>query len=117
MIADMSYRDINRGPELNQAYEARQAWLKKTAAQKQAAYKTVAKSKTERVKPEKVPAYVQPFLLDKQNIWYETRGLSAAQTGAGSAVSAIARTIAGNRIVYVAPAGAADTIMALRDLW
>lgn len=107
----MSYRDINRGPQLNKEYEAYQAWLKKTAEQKQTAYKAVAKPKTDRVRPGKVDAYVRPFLLAKDNVFYRCRGLAETQTGAGAELGAIARTLAGTRIVYVSPNAPADTVI------
>lgn len=105
------FSDINRGPELNKAYEAMQTWRKKTADQKSAAYKTVAKAQTDRVKAERVPAYVRPFLLSADNVYYECRGLASAQAGAGANVAATARGILGTRILYEAPSGATDTII------
>jgi hypothetical protein len=105
------YTDIQRGPELNKAYEEYQDWLKKTADQKATAYKGVAKAKTDRVKPEKIPAYLKPFNLTNENIFYETRGLREAQTGAGANVAGTARTLAGTRIVYASPTGATDVVI------
>lgn len=108
------YGDINRGPELNLAYQERQAWLAKSADQKQTAYKSVAKPRTDRVKPEKVPAYVRPFNVTKEGIYYEARGLAAVQAGAGSNVAGVARTIVGTRLVYDAPGAATDTIIPIK---
>jgi hypothetical protein len=105
------YGDINRGPELNKAYIERQEWLQKTADQKQTAFKAVSKARTDRVKPERVPAYVRPFNQTRAGIYYECRGLSPTQTGAGSNVAGTARTIVGARIEYEAPSGATDTVI------
>jgi hypothetical protein len=108
------YNDINRGPELNKAYIERQEWLQKTADQKQAAFKSVAKPRTDRVKPERIPAYVRPFNQTRDGIFYECRGLSPTQTGAGSNVAGTARTIVGARIEYDAPSGATDTVIDIK---
>jgi hypothetical protein len=105
------YGDINRGPELNKAYIERQEWLQKTADQKQAEYRRVSKPRTDRVKPERVPAYVRPFNVTREGIYYEARGLSPTQTGAGSNVAGVARTIVDRRLIYDAPTAATDTII------
>jgi hypothetical protein len=105
------YGDINRGPELNKAYLERQTWLQKSAEQKQTAYKSVAKPRTDRVKPERVPGYIRPFNLTKEGVFYEARGLAAAQTGAGSTLAGTARSIIEPRLLYDAPTGATDTII------
>lgn len=108
------YGDINRGPELNKAYLERQTWLQKSADQKQAAYKLVAKPRTARVVPERVPAYIRPFNLAKNGIFYETRGLATTQTGAGSTLGNTAKTIVGPRVLYDPPTGDTDTIIDIR---
>lgn len=105
------YNDINRGPELKKAYDERQAWLQKSADQKATAYKSVAKPRTDRVRPERIIAYVRPFNITKEGVYYEARGLSATQVGAGATIAGTARTLVGTRVVYDAPAGPADTII------
>lgn len=105
------YNDINRGPELKKAYDERQAWLQKSADQKSTAYKSVAKPRTDRVKPERVIGYIAPFNVTKAGVYYEARVLAAAQTGAGATIAGTARTIAGTRVLYDAPTGPADTII------
>lgn len=108
------YNDINRGPELKKAYDARQAWLQKSADQKATDYKSVAKPRTDRVKPERVIGYIRPFNLTKDGVYYEARVLAAAQVGAGATIAGTARTLAGARVVYDAPTGATDTIINVR---
>jgi hypothetical protein len=58
------YTDISRGPELQDAYEKYQLWLKKSRKEKVAAYKLVAKSPADRVNPERVEGYILPFESD-----------------------------------------------------
>jgi hypothetical protein len=104
--------DISRGPQLAAEYAVYQAWLKKTAEQKQVAYRAVAKPKTARVKSAKVPIYVVPFNLGKDGISYETKGLSKTQSGAGSDIAGVARDIIGTgRFDETAPTGTDISIL------
>ena len=98
------FTDISRGPELAKAYDAYQAWLKKTRAQKQAAYRAVAKPKASRVRPERVDAYVLPFNSNVAGVYYMVRALSATQTGAGSdVIGTVRKLVDGARILEELP--------------
>lgn len=97
------YSDINRGPELNEAYESYQTWLKKSRAQKQTAYKSVAKPVADRVKTERVPGYILPFNSDNDKVYIETRIIAATQQGAGSNVANAVRGLATSRVASDLP--------------
>lgn len=105
------FADINRGPELQDAYNKLDDWRKLTRAQKKATYAAVAKPATERVKTERVIAYVRPFGTARDDIYYETTVPAAAQTGEGGALATLLRALASGRFVEIAPAGATDTII------
>jgi hypothetical protein len=97
------YSDINRGPELQDAYEKYQEWLKKSRAAKKAAYKTVAKPAADRVKVERIVGYVLPFNSDNDKVYLETRIISDTQTGAGSDVAGTVRELVDDRALKVLP--------------
>jgi hypothetical protein len=103
--------DISRGPELYKAYQAEQAWREKSREQKRTAYKAVAKPKTDRVKTERVIAYVAPFNTTRAGIYFQTRGIATAQTGAGAALAGTLRGVVAARVLYDPPTGATDTIL------
>lgn len=104
-------RDIARGPELYKAYQAEQAWREKTREQKQTAYRSVAKPKTDRVKTGRVPAYVSPFNTTRAGIYFRTRGIATAQSGTGAALAGTLKAILGARVLYDPPTTATDTIL------
>jgi hypothetical protein len=94
----MGYTDLNRGPQLAKEYDNYQKWLRKTADEKQAAYKAVAKPANERVKPERMPGYILPFNFNKPGIYFETNKLlRPTQTGRGGALAGIIRKIVGDK--------------------
>lgn len=97
------YSDINRGPELQDAYEKYQLWLKKTRAEKKTAYKAVAKPPTDRVKVERVPGYILPFNSNSELVYLETRIIGATQVGAGNIPANLARTLVADRVLETAP--------------
>ncbi|BAY78358.1 hypothetical protein NIES25_48320 [Nostoc linckia NIES-25] len=99
------YSDISRGPELQDAYEKYQEWLKKPRAQKKAAYKTVAKPTTERVKVERVPGLILPFNSKNNNVYLEARVISSTQEGAGAATANVARGLTSDRFFLTLPTG------------
>lgn len=98
------FSDINRGPELNKAYQSMNKWRNLEPAAKQAAYKKVAKPKAQRVSTNRIPAYIVPFGPANPNLIFTVRGIAPQQTGAGSNVAATARNLLDNRIVYDLPA-------------
>lgn len=97
------YSDINRGPELQDAYEKYQLWLRKTRSEKKAAYKTVSKSAGQRVKVERIPGYILPFNSKSELVYLETRIIAATQTGAGSVPANLARSLVADRVLETAP--------------
>lgn len=97
------YSDIQRGPELNEAYNEYQTWLKKTRAQKQAAYKAVAKAVADRVKVERTKGYILPFNGTNDKVYLSTRIIADAQTGTGDAVANTIRDLAQSRVNKTLP--------------
>ena len=97
------YSDINRGPELNEAYTEYQAWIKKTRAQKQAAYKAVAKPEADRVKVERIPGYILPFNGTNDKVYLSTRIIAATQQGAGGTVAGTIRGLVSSRVNQTLP--------------
>lgn len=97
------YSDINRGLELQDAYEKYQLWLKKTRAEKKTAYKAVSKPLDQRVKVERIPGYILPFNSQTELVYLETRIIAATQTGAGSTPANLARTLVADRVLESAP--------------
>lgn len=97
------YSDINRGPELNEAYNTYQTWLKKTRAQKQTAYKAVSKPASDRVKVERTPGYILPFNSDNDKVYIETRIVADTQQGAGGTVAGIVRNLVADRVNKTLP--------------
>lgn len=102
-----SYRDINRGPELKEAYDNLETWRRKSRAAKQAAYKTVAKPAAQRVKSERIPGFILPFNLTAADVYLETRILAANQTGVGSATGNLVQGLIDDRTFADVPAGPA----------
>jgi hypothetical protein len=102
----MSYRDIMRGPELEDAYEKLLVWQRKTRAQKKAAYREVAKAKAQRVATERVDGYILPFNSKSNTIYLETRILADTQTGVGSDTANVVRGLIDDRALKNAPASA-----------
>lgn len=97
------YSDINRGPELNEAYNTYQTWLKKTRAQKQTAYKAVAKAPNDRVKVERTNGYILPFNGTNDKVYISTRIIAATQQGAGSTVAGTVRDLVSSRVSNTLP--------------
>ncbi|MBC1238706.1 hypothetical protein [Nostoc sp. 2RC] len=102
------YSDISRGPELQDAYEKYQEWLKKSRAAKKAAYKTVAKPAADRVKVEREPGYILPFNSTNDKVYLETRVIHTAQAGQGSATANTARGLISDRFKAAPPTGEGD---------
>ena len=98
------YSDINRGPELNVAYNSYQTWVKKTRAQKQAAYKTVAKPVSDRVVDERTVGYNLPFNGTNDKVYLSTRIIADTQQGAGGTVAGTIRGLIADRVYKVLPA-------------
>lgn len=105
------YSDINRGPELNKAYAELNKWRNLTPAQKQAAYRKVAKPKASRVTTSRVEAYIVPYGPEKPTLFYIIRGIDETQSGAGANVATTARTLVGTRVNYVLPIAATDVVI------
>lgn len=80
-----------------QAYTNLQQWRAKSRTAKIAAYKAVAKDKTNRVKMKRIPGFILPFDR-KAGVYIECRQLAATQTGAGSDIAGILRNAIGTRI-------------------
>lgn len=99
------YSDINRGPELQDAYEKYQLWLKKPRKDKKAAYKLVAKSEADRVKTERVAGFILPFNSENEKVYLEARIVSNAQTGAGTGTAAVVRGLVSSRVFETMPTG------------
>lgn len=109
------YSDINRGPELQDAYEKYQLWLKKSRAEKKAAYKTVAKPAANRVKVERTVGYILPFNSANPNVYLEGRVISAAQTGQGAGTATTTRGLIDDCFKTVAPAGPGETVFTVEN--
>jgi hypothetical protein len=105
------YTDISRGPELQDAYEKYQLWLKKSRKEKVAAYKLVAKSPADRVVPERVEGYILPFESDVTNVYLAARILAATQTGQGASVCNTVRGLVADRVKEVAPTASTDSVI------
>lgn len=109
------YSDINRGPELQDAYEKYQLWLKKSRAEKKAAYKTVAKAVTDRVKVERTFGYILPFNSENNNVYLQARVIATAQTGTGSTTANKARDLVSDRFKDAPPAGTNDQVFTVNE--
>ncbi|MBD2771380.1 hypothetical protein, partial [Iningainema tapete] len=105
------YSDINRGPELQDAYEKYQLWLKKSRKEKKAAYKTVAKPETDRVKTERTIGYILPFNSENDNVHLETRVIDATQTGQGASTGNIVKGLIDDRFNVAPPTGPTDQVV------
>lgn len=99
------YTDISRGPELQDAYERYQTWLKKSRKEKKAAYKTVAKPETDRVKTERASGFILPFNSENEKVYVEARILSQTQTGRGAATANFVRGLVADRVFETMPTG------------
>ena len=97
------YGDINRGPELNEAYNSYQTWLKKTRAQKQQAYKTVAKPVADRVRVERIKGYILPFNGTNDKVYISARIIADTQQGAGGTVAGTIRGLVADRVNKTLP--------------
>lgn len=84
----MSFRDINRGPELKIAYDNLRAYEAKSKDQKATLYKNTTKN-TKRANHARVPGYILPFDA-KAGQFLETRVLKTGQTGLGSNAATVA---------------------------
>lgn len=105
------FGDIQRGPELQDAYNKLDAWRKLPTAQKKAAYAAVAKPAADRVKTERVIVWIQPFGASRDGIYYETKIPAAAQAGEGGTEATAVRALIDGRFTAAAPAGATDVII------
>lgn len=106
------YSDINRGPELKEAYEKMKVWREKSKKEKAALYKANSKPKAKRVKVERVKGYILAFAHNSEKIFYETRILADTQTGVGAATANTARELVEGYFKKTLPTTPAD-IMAL----
>jgi hypothetical protein len=103
------YSDINRGPELKEAYEKMKLWREKSREQKALAYKEVAKPSNQRVKVDRTTGYLLAFSHNKTNLFYEVKVLSDTQgAGTGSGTANIARGLVDTYFKTDPPAGATD---------
>lgn len=105
------YTDISRGPELQDAYEKYQIWLKKSRKEKVAAYKLVAKSPADRVVPERVEGYILAFESDNTNVYLAARILAATQTGQGANVCNTLRGLVADRVKETQPTGSGESVV------
>jgi hypothetical protein len=109
------YSDINRGPELADAYEKLQTWRKKGKAAKQTDYKSVAKPAADRVSTERTAGYILPFNTDKAGLYLEGRVLATDQQGQGSSTANTARGLIDDRFNDDAPTGNNVTILKIKN--
>ncbi|OCQ98960.1 hypothetical protein BCD64_23260 [Nostoc sp. MBR 210] len=109
------YSDINRGPELQDAYDKYQLWLKKSRAEKKAAYKTVSKPAANRVKVERTVGYILPFNSSNNNVYLEGRVISDNQTGQGAGTANTARGLINEYYKTTAPSGPGEVVFAVEN--
>jgi hypothetical protein len=109
------YSDINRGPELQDAFEKYQEWLKKSRAAKKADYKTVAKAPANRVKVERTVGYILPFNSSNNNVYLQGRVIAAQQTGQGAGTANTTRELIEDYFKTAAPNGPGEVVFEVEN--
>lgn len=89
------FSDINKGPELADAYAKMQIWRAKSRAAKKTDY-AAARSKPTTARWNRTEGYVLPFNLMAVTTFYQTQILAAAQTITPDRAVTAARTLAGD---------------------
>lgn len=109
------YSDINRGPELKEAFEKLKLWRDKSRKEKAALYKANSKSQEKRVKTERTKGFILAFAHNDIKIHYEGNILADIQTGIGATTANTARELVEEYFKKELPTGAGnDGVMGIR---
>lgn len=92
------FSDINKGPELADAYAKMQIWRAKSRAAKKTDY-AAARSKPTTARWNRIEGYVLPFNLVGVTTYYETKLLDPTQTITPARAATAASTLAGDFVV------------------
>lgn len=90
-------RDIDRGPELNEAYLARNTWRQKSRAAKRTDY-AANRATLARAKWNRNTGYVIAFNFESASLLVEVEILDATQSGTGSNSADTARNLASDYV-------------------
>lgn len=94
----MGFRDLQRYPAMKARYDKYKEWLDATPAQRQAKFAAIT-DESKRAKTEREKGYISPFgTAGATKIYVPARLIKNGQTGQGSGVANVLRTLLTNHV-------------------
>ncbi|MEH2224391.1 hypothetical protein [Nostoc sp.] len=105
----MGFRDLNRYPLQKARYDKYQAWLNSTPQERQQKFAAIT-DETKRARAEREDGYISPFgTAGTTKIYLPAQLIKAEQTGQGSGVANVLRTLLASRTTTATEFGTLTT--------